>query len=240
MKPIEFSELIVGTMRLGQWGAQFDKKAYENFIDGSIDLNLCDFDHADIYGGYTTEVEFGEVLKQRPDLRNKVQITTKCGIQYPSDNRPELSTNHYDFSKKHIIKSVDNSLENLHIENIKLLLLHRPDYLMEPEEVDDSLHYYMNESVSLTAWSPLGGGKMFTDDKYAELNTCVESMAEKYNCSPSQILYAWIYRHPAGIIPVTGTSRISRVKEALEAKKISLSREDWYLLLEKSRGHRVA
>jgi len=278
-------------MRLGQWGAKFDRGEYENFIDACLDLGLTDFDHADIYGSYTTEAEFGEVFKQRPDLKQKVHITTKCGIKYPSPNRPDISIKHYDFSKAHIIKSVNNSLENLQVENIKLLLLHRPDYLMEADEVasafeelknsgkvsffgvsnfslqqyeklssavellnnqiefsliqpsaleDDGLDYFQKKKVKLTAWSPLGGGDAFQNGQHSELYSCVEEMATRYECTAYQILYAWINRNPADLTIVTGTSRIERIKEALEAEKVDLSRADWYLLLEKRLGHPVA
>lgn len=65
-------------MRLGEWGAKYTTQELEQFIDACVDLELVDFDHADIYGGYTSEAEFGAVLKRRPDLRDKIRNTTKC------------------------------------------------------------------------------------------------------------------------------------------------------------------
>lgn len=291
MSDISFSALIIGAMRLGQWGAKYDTQAYESFIEGCINLGLTDFDHADIYGSHSTEAEFGEVLKHRPDLRKKVELTTKCGIMYPSPNRADIKIKHYNFSKNHILESVEKSLTNLNVEQIKLLLLHRPDYLMDAEEVaiafeelessgkvkyfgvsnfrpsefallnshfplannqiqfslahpqlmqDGDLFYFQKENVSLTAWSPLGGGSLLKDTEETPLNSCLKKMAEKYNCGIDQILYAWIFKHPSKIIPVTGSSQLARIKRALDATKIVLSREDWYELLEMRMGDSVA
>ena len=85
----QFSPLIVGAMRLGAWGVNMRSAELERFIDECLDLGLSDFDHADIYGSYTSEQEFGEVLRRRPDLRTRLQVTTKCGIKMMSENRPD-------------------------------------------------------------------------------------------------------------------------------------------------------
>ena len=98
----------------------------EEFIEGCIALGLIDFDHADIYGSYTTEADFGAVLRKRTDLRDQMRITTKCGIKLVSENRPEHRIKSYDLSKDHIKQSVESSLLALHTDYIDTLLLHRP------------------------------------------------------------------------------------------------------------------
>lgn len=135
MEQIQFSPYIIGTMRLGDWGVKMDTQALENFIDGCLDLGLKDFDHADIYGHYTEEARFGEVIKRRPELRSKIQITTKCGIKLVTPNRPNHSLKSYDSTRRHIVQSAENSLEALGVEVIDLLLIHRPDYLMNAHEI---------------------------------------------------------------------------------------------------------
>ena len=80
---LELSPIIVGTMRLGSWGANLNRSELERFIDECVDMGLVDFDHADIYGHYTEEAHFGEVLKRRSDLVSRLRITTKCGIKLP-------------------------------------------------------------------------------------------------------------------------------------------------------------
>jgi len=122
-------------MRLGVWGEKLSLKEQEQFIDQCVDLGLVDFDHADIYGGYTTESEFGAILKGRKDLQQKIRITTKCGIKLIAEKRPNHKIKSYDSSAAHIIASTENSLKELGVETIDLLLLHRPDYLMDPEEI---------------------------------------------------------------------------------------------------------
>ena len=122
------SPFMIGTMIIGQWGRNMNSSEIEKFIEGCIALDLIDFDHADIYGSYTTESDFGAVLKKRLDLRNQMRITTKCGIRLVSENRPENQIKSYDLTKDHIKRSVEKSLLALHTDHIDTLLLHRPDF----------------------------------------------------------------------------------------------------------------
>jgi len=135
----KFSDYIVGTMRLGQWGAKMNSAAYDKFIRRCIELGCIDFDHADIYGDYTTESEFGQILKKGPSLRKKMQITTKCGIRMLSENRPYHAIKSYDTSPQHIVESVENSLKNLSTDYIDILLIHRPDILLNADEVAETI-----------------------------------------------------------------------------------------------------
>jgi len=133
--PVKFSPLIIGTMRLGQWGISMNRKSYQEFIEGCLDIGLLDFDHADIYGDYTTEKEFGDVLRAIPSLRQKMQLTCKVGIKMVTPNRPFHHIKSYDTSKAHIINSVHNSLRQLNTDYLDVLLIHRPDMLMDIHEV---------------------------------------------------------------------------------------------------------
>lgn len=132
---MQLSRIIAGTMKWGTWGARFDTAAYEQMIRGCIEAGVTSFDHADIYGDYTTEVEFGAVLQQYPSLRKQMQIITKCGIKKVSVNRPLHQIKSYDSSYNHIISSVETSLEQLHTDYLDVLLLHRPDVLLQADEV---------------------------------------------------------------------------------------------------------
>ncbi len=100
-----------------------------------MELGVDTFDHADIYGNYQCEALFGAVMAQNPGLNKALKIVTKFGIRLLSDARPAHYIKHYDTSSKHIISSVESSLQNLNREQIDLLLIHRPDPLMNPEEV---------------------------------------------------------------------------------------------------------
>lgn len=138
--PVRFSPLIIGTMRLGQWGVKMNPFEYQAFIESCLEMGLNDFDHADIYGDYTTEKEFGDVLKSVPGLRQKMQITTKCGIKMVTPNRPFHQIKSYDASSTHIINSVNNSLRNFNTDYLDVLLIHRPDLLMDPHEIADTFY----------------------------------------------------------------------------------------------------
>ncbi len=120
-KDIEVSQVALGCMRIKEMS---DYEA-DSYMSTALEYGYNYFDHADIYGGGKCEEVFGNALKRNPSLRDKIVIQTKCGI----------SNGRYDFSKEHIISSVNGSLKRLNTEKIDVLLLHRPDLLMEPDEV---------------------------------------------------------------------------------------------------------
>jgi predicted oxidoreductase len=131
---------IVGCMRWGVWGENFTTKQYEQIIDQCLSIDLNIFDHADIYGHYTTEADFGNALKGNASLRSKMQIITKCGINMLTPNRPNHQIKSYNTSASHITKSVEQSLQNFHTDYIDTLLIHRPDILLDVEEVANTIN----------------------------------------------------------------------------------------------------
>ena len=132
------SDIVVGTMRWGIWDAKFTTAQYEAMIDTSMSLGMSTFDHADIYGDYTTEAEFGAALKLHPEWRSQMELVTKCGIIRVCDQKPEHYIKAYDFTKSHILQSAEDSLRNLQTDYLDLMLLHRPDLLMDPDEVAEA------------------------------------------------------------------------------------------------------
>jgi predicted oxidoreductase len=290
----EDAPLIVGTMRLGKWGANLKKKGWLAFIDQCLEMGLNAFDHADIYGHYTTEEDFGKAFKGRSSLRDDIVLTTKCGIRLVSENRPTHTIKSYDSSAEHIIQSVDNSLRALHTDYIDRLLLHRPDLLMDVEEVAEAfdhleesgkvlsfgvsnfsttqvemleLEYPLLEhqmeisllctdaftdgrldqcqtlAMEATAWSPLGGSDFFSqpdEPRNQRIRQMAEKLGKEYGATFDQIMLAFLARHPQGIRPVVGTTRIERIRSALAAMEIELSREHWYMLWKASTGEEIA
>ena len=263
-------------------------------MDACVDMGFKDFDHADIYGHYTEEQRFGEVIKRRPDLKSKIQITTKCGIRLLTPNRPKHQVKSYDSTKAHILWSAEHSLKQLGVEVLDVLLLHRPDYLMDIYEVAEAVEQLKKEGkikafgvsnysytqfeilnsctplitnqleISLlhrnafedgrldqcrklgirpTAWSPFGGGTIFSktiDAEVKSIKKVLQQLGEKYKASADQILLAFLLKHPSGIIPILGSTKIARIKTAKAALDISLSHEDWYKLWEAALGQEVA
>lgn len=131
---MNFSQLIAGTMTWGSWGKNLDQDQMATLIKTCADVGITTFDHADIYGGYSTEAAFGSAFKKSGISRRSVQFITKCGILYPGGNR-DIAFKHYDYSKEYIIWSVEKSLENLQTDYLDLLLLHRPSPLMQTDEI---------------------------------------------------------------------------------------------------------
>ena len=132
------SDIVVGTMRWGIWDANFTTAQYEAMIDKSMSLGMSTFDHADIYGDHTTEAEFGAALKLHPEWRSQIELVTKCGIIRVCDQKPEHYIKAYDFTKSHILQSAEDSLRNLQTDYLDVMLLHRPDLLMDPDEVAEA------------------------------------------------------------------------------------------------------
>lgn len=135
----EFSRFVMGYWRLMDWN--MSPRQLVSFIEEHLDLGVTTVDHADIYGGYLCEAAFGEALKLAPALRDRLEIVTKCGIATTA--KPEHSLGHYITDADHIIKSAEQSLTHLATDRLDLLLIHRPDPLMDADEVAEaflSLH----------------------------------------------------------------------------------------------------
>ncbi|WP_340156615.1 aldo/keto reductase [uncultured Winogradskyella sp.] len=133
-----YSRLIAGTMTWGSWGKQLSKKEMASMIDFCVANNITTFDHADIYGAYTTEADFGKAFADSGLKRKEIQLISKCGIQDECENRPN-KVKHYNYSKDYIIWSVEESLRNLNTDYLDLLLLHRPSPLMVAEEIAEAI-----------------------------------------------------------------------------------------------------
>ena len=133
---LTFSRFVQGLWRLSDW--KQSKEETLKLIEEVLDTGITTFDHADIYGSYTCEDLFGEALSLKPSLREKMEIVTKCGIVLPSENRPQHKTHHYNTSSRHIIQSAENSLKSLKTDYIDLLLIHRPDPFMDPEQTAEA------------------------------------------------------------------------------------------------------
>ena len=162
----ELSRITAGVWKWGLWGHQLKSNDILELIEGCLGLGVTTFDHADIYGDYTDEAAFGKALAMQPALRNQIEIITKCGIKMESANRPEHQLKSYDTSAGHIIKSVENSLRNLNTDHIDLLLIHRPDPLMNPMEVAETADQLKKAGKVLHF-----GVSNFTGSQFAMLNS---------------------------------------------------------------------
>ena len=282
--------VAVGCMRINQLQAA----DAEQFVQSALDEGAVFFDHADIYGGGICEEVFAKAVHMTASVREKIILQSKCGI------RPGVA---FDFSKEHILASVDGSLKRLRTDYLDVLLLHRPDALVEPEEVaeafdnlsssgkvrhfgvsnlnpmqiqmlgkhvkqpflanqlqlsitnatmisqglhvnmlDDTavgrdgsiLDYCRLNDITIQPWSPFQygffDGVFIGSDKYPQLNAKLDELALKYDVSATTITMAWLLRHPAKMQPVTGTTKVKRLKDCIKAADVTLTREEWYSL----------
>jgi predicted oxidoreductase len=127
---LTLSRLAYGVWRLSE-AADTSAQAVAGRIQACLDQGITTFDHADIYGGYSCEALFGAALRAQPGLKTRMEIVTKCDIMLLSDQRPDNRVKHYDTSAAHVQASVERSLHNIGVDAIDLLLIHRPDPLMD-------------------------------------------------------------------------------------------------------------
>lgn len=145
MSKTTLSPIISGTMNWGVWDKNLTTKEMENLIQICIENKITTFDHADIYGSYTTEADFGKAFHNSKIAREKLQLITKCGIQMIAENRPENKIKHYDYSKDYIVWSVEESLKKLKTDYVDVFLLHRPSPLMQADEIAEAVEKLKSE-----------------------------------------------------------------------------------------------
>jgi predicted oxidoreductase len=133
---LELSRVVAGMWRMVEWNMTVEQRV--GFIEQCIDLGVTSFDHADIYGNYGVEGLFGEALRAQPSLRARMQLVSKCGIKLLSNKRPQHGIQHYDTGAAHIVASAEESLRQLHTDHLDLLLIHRPDPLMDFDEIAEA------------------------------------------------------------------------------------------------------
>jgi predicted oxidoreductase len=283
-----FSRIAQGFGSTGRW-SKSPRQVLEH-VAACVELGITTLDIAALYGSGRAEVLLGDALNLNPALREMVQLVTKCSI-----GTWGTSLHHYDTSKAHILWSVDQSLAKLRTDRVDALLIHRPDPLMNADEVAEAftelrrcgkvLHFGVSNftpsqfellasrlsfplttnevqfsvmhlatwrdgtldqcqrlRISPMAWSPLGGGRLFHEDteQADRLRRELQAVGEELGgASIDQVALAWILRHPAMIVPILGTGKIERVRNAVEAEALELSREQYFRIWSASTGVRL-
>jgi predicted oxidoreductase len=313
--PTLHPELGFGCMYLNKE----DRTSAAAVLDTAVELGIRLFDHADIYGQGASEERFGDWLRDRPEVRDRILVQSKSGIRPPWDGN--LSHGRYDFSREHVTRSVENSLKRLRCGHLDLLLFHRPDPLMDIEElaatctrlreqgkvrafgvsnqsapqmalmarvlgaqpvanqvqlnlvhngmINDTvtvnrseqptqanahgiLEYCQLHAISVQAWSPLMSGYLGSRPlseaatnshikpdvlaRLTDVRATIDRLANQHAVAPEAIALAWLMRHPARIIPLVGTGKPQRLRDAAQSCGIRLTREEWYALLIAARG----
>jgi len=133
-----YSRIIAGTMTWGSWGKALSTKGMQTLMHHCIAQGISTFDHADIYGGYTNEADFGKAWAGANIARDQIQLISKCGIQFKCEARPH-DIGHYQYDTAYIVAQVEQSLKNLRTDYLDMLLLHRPSPLMQPDEIAEAI-----------------------------------------------------------------------------------------------------
>lgn len=282
------SDFVAGFWRLRDWA--YSDQELLAFIEQLLELGVTSMDHAMVY---RSEEVFGRALALKPSLREQMQIVSKCGI------RPcgfgELGaekTNYFDSSKAHIIRSVNASLKNLRTDHLDLMLLHRPDYLMNVSEVVEAFEELkqagkvksfgvsnfsssqfallnsawpeglvtnqvefsplnlraledgtFDQSQALSTppmlWSCLAAGQLLspTDERGEKVLLTLKSLQLELDADTvEQVVYAWCRALPCKPKVLLGSSKIERIRSAVKAESLTMTREQWYSLWESANG----
>ncbi len=310
---LEVSRIAFGTWHIGgSWdktpATQDLKDRANTLLSAAFEHGINHIDLADIYTLGKSDEVIGYALKQNPGLREKLVLQEKAGIIVGSD--PDYGPpGRYNFLSEHLIKVVEGSLKRLGTDYVDLLAFHRPDPLVEPEEVAKAaehlhkngmvryfgvsnhspmqiellkksldlplvvnqlelnlLHSYMVSNgvlvnlpaapfantqsvleycrlhdITVQAWSPVAGGKLFNPgpDEPENVQTVaklIAELAEQKNTTKEAIALGWLLRHPAGIQPILGTHKASRIADSVKADEVTLDRAEWFALMEAARG----
>ncbi|MCW8128635.1 aldo/keto reductase [Microbulbifer halophilus] len=285
------SHVAMGLWRLADWN--YTPQQTLRLLEQLLELGVTTIDLADIYGDYRCEQLFGEAMKLKPELRSQLEIVSKCGIKLMgADNN--FAINHYDSSARHVRAAAESSLDKMGIEQMDLLLIHRPDPLMDAGELagaldrlvsegkvravgvsnflphqvellqsrlsrpllvnqievsplhtaplfDGQLDFCQRERVIPMAWSPFAGGALFNGSSEAarRVQGCLDELSAETGLEPQQLALAWLLQHPSAMVPVLGSGRIGRLRNAIEAQAVELPREAWFRLLRAARGRDV-
>lgn len=291
---LELSRIVYGMWRLGD-GEDTSPSHVQEKVEACLEQGITSMDQADIYGDYGAEEIFGACLSLVPHLRDKLEIVTKCDIVAPCGRYADKRVKYYDTTPAHIEHSVEQSLKNMSIQHIDLLLIHRPDPFMNHMETGKALDnlvtsgkvksvgvsnfkshdwnllqsamstklatnqieisvmdisafsngdlaFLQQNNIKPMAWSPLGGGSLFdtTNEKGARVLKALKEVADGQNLDVDVAAYAWLLKHPAGILPVVGTNNLERIKSLSNALKIEMDRETWFEVYTAALGHEVA
>jgi predicted oxidoreductase len=256
------------------------------------------FDNADVYCRGEAERILGAALKEVSGMRERVLILTKCGVR-PAGDPKHGSPQRWDFSTERLVTSCEQSLKRLGVEAIDIFMLHRPDFLADPEEIakaffqlrlagkvrwfgvsnfrptlvtalqamcsmplivhqveislarldaftDGTLDQCLIEKITPMAWSPLAGGligdgakhllpaqQAYRPEKFLPM---VETIAKERGVSRTVVALSWLLKHPSKIIPIVGSLNPGRIRDAVKATELELTREEWYRLLTAARG----
>jgi predicted oxidoreductase len=267
-------------------------------VKAAYDAGYTFFDNANIYGRGEAERILGEALREIPGMRERVVITTKCGVRHAGDPQAD-SPHRWDFSSDYIVQQCEASLKRLRVDAIDIYMLHRPDFLGDPEEIakafaqlqdagkvrwfgvsnfrptlvttlqkacsmplithqveislamlnafgDGTLDQCLSEKITPMAWSPLAGGLIGggakrllswqQEYKPEKFLPTLEQIAKARGVSRTVIALAWLLRHPSKIVPIVGSNNPERIREAVKATEIVLTREEWYQLFTAARG----
>jgi predicted oxidoreductase len=295
MNRVEVGELELSRIVYGMWRLGDDEDTSPGHVQAKVEACLAQgittMDQADIYGDYGAEELLGAAFKAAPGLRDKVELVTKCDIVAPIGKHAGVRVKHYDTSEAHITSCVENSLRLMATDRIDLLLIHRPDPLMDHAETgraldalvasgkvravgvsnfrpwdwsllqsamdtplvtnqieisamhlapftNGDLAFHQEHGHPVMAWSPLAGGRLFTEEG-AAVREVLTRIGHEQGVDPGAVAVAFLLRHPARILPVMGTNSLGRIAGLSDALKVSLDRQDWYEIYSATLGTEV-
>jgi predicted oxidoreductase len=283
------SRIALGMWRLAD--SKLTRDELRKLVHAAVDAGITTMDHAAVYGRHTCQRIFGEAVGDDASLRKKMQIVTKSGIQILKEGANQR-VKYYDTSRAHILGAMEETLRFLKTDHVEVLLVHRSDPILDPDEVASAfvdlkkagkvLHFGVSNftnsqfdllasrlpfplvtnqvqfsvlhtdpmydgtfdqclrlRISPMAWSPLGGGRLIKegDERSSRLRHALTEVGKDFGgATIEQVALAWIMAHPARIIPILGSMNVERVRSAAAAASLTISRDQWFYILEASAG----
>jgi predicted oxidoreductase len=288
--PLSLSRLVYGMWRLGD-DPDTSPAHVQAKVEACLAQGITTMDQADIYGGYTAEALLGQALRAAPGLRDKIEIVTKCGIVAPVGRHKSARVKYYDTSSRHLNASVETSLREMRTDRVDLLLIHRPDPMLNPHETGPALDALVasgkvravgvsnfrpwdfnllqsamaapltTNQIELSlaaheaftngdladlqtrglppmAWSPLAGGRL-RERASAALRQRLDDLGAAAGTDWAAVAIAWLWHHPARILPVMGTNNLARIATLSDALRVPMDRQTWFELYALAKGSEV-
>ena len=296
------SRLAYGCWRIAGWNpAELTPEieaAGRRAVVAAYEAGYTFFDNADIYGRNHAERVFGDALKEVPGMRERVTILTKCGIQPRGTPTADLP-GRWNFSAAHIVAACEGSLQRMGLQTVDVLMLHRADYLADPEEIarafadlkaagkarffavsnfrpslvtaiqaacpmpliahqvelslarldpftDGTIDQCLLHRMTPMAWSPLAAGLLGDGAKRLlpaqqayrteRVIAALDTIAQERGVGRTVVALAWLLKHPSRVVPIVGSTNPERIRAAVQATELELTRDEWYRLLDAALG----
>jgi predicted oxidoreductase len=250
MSKTTLSPIISGVMNWGIWDKKLNTKEMENIIHLCLENKISTFDHADIYGDYTTEADSKEYIIESVENSLKNLATDYLDVLLLHRPSPLMQADEIAEAVAQLKadgKIIDFGLSNFTSTQTELIRqktevsFNQIQFSASHHEamLDGSLDYMQIHSIRPMSWNPLGNVFRTDNEQTRRMKILLAKLVAKYGVGSDTILLAWILQHPAKVIPIAGTVNVARIQALMKATQLPLEKEDWFAIWSESMGKNV-